>query len=255
MMREPMEAPAQQAATPLLSVRDVTLQYQTRRQIVTATYRVSFDVQRQDRFILLGPSGCGKSTLLKGIGGFLSPVEGEISLAGKRIIGPGADRMMVFQEFDQLLPWQTVLGNVMFPMRKTGRFPRSEWRDRAMRAVEKVGLAKFADSHPHTLSGGMKQRVAIARALAQNASVMLLDEPTSALDPEMVGEVLQVIQKLAEEGMTMMVVTHEMGFASKAADVVWFMDQGRIIERAKPDAFFNNPTHPRLQKFLSDLLH
>ncbi|WP_291639874.1 ABC transporter ATP-binding protein [Bosea sp. (in: a-proteobacteria)] len=209
MMREPMEVPAQQAATPLLSVRDVTLQYQTRRQIVTATYRVSFDVQRQDRFILLGPSGCGKSTLLKGIGGFLSPVEGEISLAGKRITGPAADRMMVFQEFDQLLPWQTVLGNVMFPMRKTGRFPRSEWRDRAMRAVEKVGLAKFADSHPHTLSGGMKQRVAIARALAMEPEILLMDEPFAALDAltrrRMQDELLELWNEIR---FTLVFVTH-----------------------------------------------
>ena len=119
LARTPMEARQADRAAALLSVDGVTLQYQTRRQIVTATLRVSFDVFPQDRFVLLGPSGCGKSTLLKGIGGFLSPVEGEISLGGRPVTGPGADRMIVFQEFDQLLPWHTVLGNVMFPMRTT----------------------------------------------------------------------------------------------------------------------------------------
>jgi NitT/TauT family transport system ATP-binding protein len=168
--------------TPLLAVDGVTLQYKTREHLVTATYRVSFDVFPADRFVLLGPSGCGKSTLLKGVGGFMKPVEGTMRLKGRPIEGPGPDRMMVFQEFDQLMPWKTVLANVMFPMRVSHAFPRNEIRDRAMAAIEKVGLTKFRDIHPHMLSGGMKQRVAIARAMAMEPDILLMDEPYAALD-------------------------------------------------------------------------
>ncbi|MEN0118208.1 MAG: ABC transporter ATP-binding protein [Agrobacterium cavarae] len=168
--------------SPLLSVNGVTLQYKTGAAILTATYKVSFNVQKDDRFILLGPSGCGKSTLLKSVAGFLAPVEGDIKLAGKPVKGPGPDRMMVFQEFDQLMPWMTVIDNVMFPMRRSGRFPKSEVRDRARRVIDKVGLSKFENSYPHMLSGGMKQRVAIARALAMEPAMLLMDEPFAALD-------------------------------------------------------------------------
>jgi NitT/TauT family transport system ATP-binding protein len=170
------------ADQPLLSVDNVTLQYKTRSQLVTATYQVSFDVMPRDRFILLGPSGCGKSTLLKCAAGFLKPVEGEMRLGGTVIDRPGPDRMMVFQEFDQLMPWLTVLGNVMFPMKRSRRFPSGEIRDRARQAVAKVGLERFQDAYPHTLSGGMKQRVAIARALAMEPQILLMDEPFAALD-------------------------------------------------------------------------
>ncbi len=170
------------AVTPLLTVAGVTLQYQTRHHIATATYRVSFDVYPSDRFVLLGPSGCGKSSLLKAVAGFLAPVEGTIALSGRQVDRPGADRMMVFQEFDQLLPWKTVLQNVMFPMRASRRFPAGEVRERALRAVDKVNLGKFQDVFPHMLSGGMKQRVAIARALAMEPAVLLMDEPFAALD-------------------------------------------------------------------------
>lgn len=167
---------------PLLEARGVTLQYKTPRHLVTATYRVDLAVQEGDRFIILGPSGCGKSTLLKAIGGFMTPVEGSITLAGKPVTAPGPDRMMVFQEFEQLMPWKTVLGNVMFPMRATGSFPRRQIRDRAMAALEKVHLAHFAEVYPHMLSGGMKMRVAIARALAMEPAILLMDEPFAALD-------------------------------------------------------------------------
>ncbi|HEX7928224.1 MAG TPA: ABC transporter ATP-binding protein [bacterium] len=173
---------APQTAAPTLSVRGVTLQYQTRQHVVTATYRVSFDVYPAERFVLLGPSGCGKSTLLKAVAGFLAPVEGSIALNGAPVQRPGADRMMVFQEFDQLLPWKTVLQNVMFPMLAARRFPKAEVRERAMRAIQKVNLEKFQDVFPHMLSGGMKQRVAIARALALEPAVLLMDEPFAALD-------------------------------------------------------------------------
>ena len=167
---------------PLLDVKGVTLQYKTPNAIVTATYRVSFQVFGGDRFILLGPSGCGKSTLLKAVGGYLKPTEGEIRLNGKLVSQPGPDRMMVFQEFDQLLPWKTVRQNVRFALEASRRLPKREADERAMHYIEKVNLSKFADSFPHTLSGGMKQRVAIARGMAMEPDILLMDEPFAALD-------------------------------------------------------------------------
>jgi NitT/TauT family transport system ATP-binding protein len=167
---------------PKLSVRGVTLQYKTPEHLVTATYRVGFDVYPSDRFVLLGPSGCGKSTLLKGIAGFLKPVEGEISLNGRPVERPGADRMMVFQEFDQLLPWKTALENVMFPLLAAGKCGHREARERALCSIEKVNLSRFRDVYPHMLSGGMKQRVAIARAMVMEPEILLMDEPFAALD-------------------------------------------------------------------------
>jgi NitT/TauT family transport system ATP-binding protein len=167
---------------PLLDVSGVTLQYKTRDRLVTATYRVSFAVHRSDRFVLLGPSGCGKSTLLKAVGGYLAPVEGEIRLKGVPVNRPGPDRMMVFQEFDQLLPWRTVLENVMFPLVASRRMNAREARERAREYVHKVKLSAFADTLPHMLSGGMKQRVAIARGMAMEPDILLMDEPFAALD-------------------------------------------------------------------------
>jgi NitT/TauT family transport system ATP-binding protein len=199
------------AATPapLLELRGVTLQYKTAQHLVTATYRVGFDVYRGDRFILLGPSGCGKSTLLKGIGGFLKPVEGTIRLAGHAVDRPGSDRMMVFQEFDQLMPWKTIRQNVMFPLLASGRCARGEAADRAMAYIEKVGLARFADVYPHMLSGGMKQRVAIARAMAMEPDVLLMDEPFASLDAltrrRMQDELLALWEDIR---FTMLFVTH-----------------------------------------------
>src|SRR4051812_5449074 len=169
-------------AAPLLDVRGVTLQYKTKDHLVTATYRVDFDVHRSDRFVLLGPSGCGKSSLLKAVGGYLKPVEGEIRLKGVPVTRPGPDRMMVFQEFDQLLPWFTVAQNVAFPLIASGRLPQRAAREKAGEYVDKVGLTRFADSFPHTLSGGMKQRVAIARGMAMEPDILLMDEPFAALD-------------------------------------------------------------------------
>ena len=166
----------------LLTVDDVTLQYKTADHLVTATWRVGFEVHAGERFVLLGPSGCGKTTLLKAIAGFISPVEGEIRLNGEKIERPGPDRMMVFQEFDQLLPWKTVLGNVMFPLRVNRRMTRAQAERHARSLIAKVNLTNFADVHPHMLSGGMKQRVAIARALAMEPAVLLMDEPFAALD-------------------------------------------------------------------------
>jgi NitT/TauT family transport system ATP-binding protein len=160
----------------------VTLQYKTEQHLVTATWRIGFEVYQGERFVVLGPSGCGKSTLLKAVAGFMQPVEGQIRLAGKPIERPGSDRMMVFQEFDQLLPWKTVLGNVMFPLLVNRRMPRARAKEHARALIAKVNLSRFENIFPHMLSGGMKQRVAIARALAMEPKVLLMDEPFAALD-------------------------------------------------------------------------
>src|SRR5579872_4928744 len=149
-------APNQEAGRPLLDVRGVTMRYKTQAHLITATYRVSFSVLQGDRFVVVGPSGCGKSTLLKAVGGYLTPTEGEITLKGERITRPGSDRMMVFQEFDQLLPWKTVLANVMFPLLVNRRMSRTQAREHARELIAKVNLTRFADVHPHMLSGGMK---------------------------------------------------------------------------------------------------
>lgn len=173
---------AQPLPKPLLEVSGVTLQYKTRDLLVTATSDVGFNVFPADRFVLLGPSGCGKSSLLKSVAGFLNPAAGFIRLDGTMVTAPGPDRMMVFQDFDQLMPWKTVLQNVMFPILATRRFARAEARDRALASIAKVKLHKFADAYPHMLSGGMKQRVAIARAMAMEPAILLMDEPFAALD-------------------------------------------------------------------------
>jgi NitT/TauT family transport system ATP-binding protein len=197
------------ANAPLLAVQGVTLQYKTREHLVTATYRVSFDVLPSDRFVLLGPSGCGKSTLLKAVGGYLKPVEGTIRLQGAEVQRPGADRVMVFQEFDQLLPWKTVKQNVLFALEASGRLKGKEAEDRAMAYIEKVNLTRFADSMPHTLSGGMKQRVAIARGMAMEPAILLMDEPFAALDAltrrKMQDELLQLWEGTK---FTVLFVTH-----------------------------------------------
>ncbi|WP_288588449.1 ABC transporter ATP-binding protein [uncultured Methylobacterium sp.] len=201
---------------PLLQVEGVTLQYKTTDHLVTATYRVDFEVMPGDRYILLGPSGCGKSTLLKAIGGYMTPVEGEIKLKGRKVTEPGPDRMMVFQEFDQLLPWKTVKQNVAFALTASGRATGTEAMDRATSYIEKVGLAKFADSFPHMLSGGMKQRVAIARGMAMEPDILLMDEPFAALDALTRRKMQDELLRLWDDTrFTVLFVTHSIEEAIK----------------------------------------
>src|SRR5690606_29169996 len=194
---------------PLLDVDQVSLRYKTRDSLVTATYRVSLTVKKSDRFVILGPSGCGKSTLLKAIGGYLEPVEGQIRLNGAVIRRPGPDRVLVFQEFDQLLPWKTVKQNIAFALTASGRMGRREAEERALHYIAKVNLAGFADSFPHTLSGGMKQRVAIARGMAMEPEILLMDEPFAALDAMTRAKMQEELLQLWEETkFTVLFVTH-----------------------------------------------
>ncbi len=194
---------------PLLVADGVTLQYKTKDSLVTAAWRVGFEVYAGDRFVLLGPSGCGKSSLLKSIAGFLPPVSGSFRLDGRPIERPGSDRMMVFQEFDQLLPWKTVLGNVMFPLLVNRRLPRPAAKDHARALLAKVNLHSFEDVYPHMLSGGMKQRVAIARALAMEPAVLLMDEPFAALDALTRRKMQEELVALWDDvGFTVIFVTH-----------------------------------------------
>ena len=199
----------------LLNVDGVTLQYASRTNLVTATWRVSFQVHHGDRFILLGPSGCGKSSLLKAVAGFVRPVEGKVTLQGSPIGKPGPDRMMVFQEFDQLFPWRTVLENVTFLM-SSKPWTRKERIERARASLDKVGLSKFMDAYPHMLSGGMKQRAAIARAMAMEPDVLLMDEPFAALDAltrrRLQDELLRLWDDLR---FTMLFVTHAIDEATR----------------------------------------
>ncbi len=197
------------ADEPLLAVRGVSLEYRTPERVVRATHRIDLDIHRADRFVLLGPSGCGKSTLLKAIAGFHAPIEGEIVLDGRRVSEPGPDRIVVFQEFDQLPPWKSVLDNVAFPLVASRKAGRREARERARHTLDKVGLSAFADAFPHQLSGGMKQRVAIARALAMEPRVLLMDEPFAALDALTRRRMQEELLALWEEvRFTLLFVTH-----------------------------------------------
>ena len=203
-----------ESLTPLLRVDDVTLQYRTPSHVVTATYRVSFDVFDSDRFVILGPSGCGKSTLLKAIGGYVAPVEGRILLDGAPVSRPGPDRVFVFQDFEQLLPWKTVCENIVFALTAAGRWSTHEARERALHYVDKVNLSQFAHSYPHTLSGGMKQRAAIARGLAMEPRVLLMDEPFAALDAMTRARMQEELLQLWEEArFTVLFVTHSISEA------------------------------------------
>jgi len=221
---------------------------------------VSLDIGAGEKVVIIGPSGSGKSTLLRSINRLEEISRGRIMVDGQDITDKRTDinkvRMelgMVFQNFN-LFPHKTVLKNLTMAPTSLKKISWGEAEDRARKLLEKVDILDQADKYPAQLSGGQQQRVAIARALAMNPKIMLFDEPTSALDPEMIGEVLDVMVTLAREGMTMVVVTHEMGFAREVADRIIFMDQGEILEVGPPRHFFENPTHPRTKKFLSQIL-
>ncbi|MGE8688237.1 MAG: amino acid ABC transporter ATP-binding protein [Achromobacter sp.] len=222
---------------------------------------VTAQVKQGEVVVVCGPSGSGKSTLIRTVNR-LEPIQkGVIEVDGQDIYGPKVhlDTLrshigFVFQQFN-LFPHLSVLENLMLAPLQLKRARRPEARERALQLLDRVGLAHKAESYPAQLSGGQQQRVAIARALAMNPPVMLFDEPTSALDPEMVGEVLQVMKGLAKDGMTMVCVTHEMGFAREVADRVWFMDAGRIVETGTPEEFFTRPGTARAQKFLAEIRH
>ena len=219
---------------------------------------VSETVAKNEVAVVCGPSGSGKSTLIRTLNRLEEIDGGTIAIDGRDIHAPGLDVNalragigFVFQHFN-LFPHLTALENCMLAPVNLKRATKPEAKAYALELLDGVGLAHKADAYPHELSGGQQQRVAIARALAMRPPIMLFDEPTSALDPEMVGEVLQVMRKLAGQGMTMVCVTHEMGFARDVADRVWFMSEGRILEQGRPEDFFTNPTHPRAKQFLAD---
>jgi len=220
---------------------------------------VSEKIGKGEVVVVCGPSGSGKSTLIRTINRLEAIDSGSITFDGEDIHAPGVDinRLrsrigFVFQQFN-LFPHLTVLRNCTLAPQAVGGLSPAQARDKAMALLERVGLAHKADAWPSELSGGQQQRVAIARALAMAPPLMLFDEPTSALDPEMVGEVLLVMRDLVRDGMTLVVVTHEMGFARDVAHRILFMDQGRILERATPREFFDHPQHPRARQFLADI--
>lgn len=217
-------------------------------------------IQKGEKVVVIGPSGSGKSTFLRCLNLLEMPTDGEIWFEGTNITDKKADinkircKMgMVFQQFN-LFPHLSVIDNITLAPIKLGLMTKAEAEQKAMELLKRIGLVEKAKAYPNQLSGGQKQRIAIIRALAMNPDVMLFDEPTSALDPEMVGEVLDLMAQLADEGMTMVVVTHEMRFARKVATRILFIDEGKIVEQNTPDEFFDNPKHPRLQEFLSKIL-
>ena len=248
-------------ASEIIRLEDIRRIYRVGNQEVRALDGVSLSVYQNEYVAIMGPSGSGKSTLMNILGCLDSPSSGHYILNGVDVSemedGKLADVRnreigFVFQSFN-LLPRYNALENVALPMVYAG-VPARERMERAAAALESVALSERMDHKPNELSGGQKQRIAIVRSLAMNPRVMLFDEPTSALDPEMVGEVLEVMKELAESGMTMVVVTHEMGFAREVGTKVLFMDGGNIVEENTPQEFFTNPQSPRLQEFLSKVL-
>ncbi|MFR3322345.1 MAG: amino acid ABC transporter ATP-binding protein [Lachnospiraceae bacterium] len=221
---------------------------------------IDYKIKQGEKIVVIGPSGSGKSTFLRCLNLLEEPTEGEVWFDGVNITDPQNDinkmrqKMgMVFQHFN-LFPHMTVLGNITFAPVRLGLQTKEEANANAMRLLKRIGLEDKANEYPNRLSGGQKQRIAIVRALAMNPEVLLFDEPTSALDPEMVGEVLDLIRELANEGMTMVIVTHEMGFAREVGTRVLFIDEGVIKEENTPQEFFANPQNPRLKEFLSKVL-
>ncbi|MGX9365065.1 amino acid ABC transporter ATP-binding protein [Desulfoplanes sp. PS50] len=244
------------ATDPIIRIENIYKFFGT----LKALENVSLSINPGEKVVIIGPSGSGKSTLLRSINRLESIDRGTIIVDGKDVNSPHNDINvirqelgMVFQSFN-LFPHKTVLQNLTMAPIRLKKISQATAEKTAMSLLDKVGIPDKADVYPAMLSGGQQQRVAIARALAMNPKIMLFDEPTSALDPEMIGEVLDVMVKLALEGMTMVVVTHEMGFAKEVADRVIFMDEGMIVETGTPEHFFNNPEHPRTKKFLSQIL-
>lgn len=252
----------------MIQVKNLKKHYH--RGAIKALDDVTVNINKGDVMVVIGPSGSGKSTFLRSLNLLEEPTDGEIifngvditkkrykDASGKKVkldIDALRQKMgMVFQHFN-LFPHKTIKENItLAPIKLLGK-SKEEADKRAMELLERVGLAEKADSYPSQLSGGQKQRIAIVRSLAMDPDVILFDEPTSALDPEMVGEVLELMKQLAREGMTMVVVTHEMGFAKEVGSRVIFIDSGQIKEQAKPDEFFDHPKDPRLQEFLSKIL-
>ncbi|EGY26795.1 amino acid ABC transporter [Desulfovibrio sp. A2] len=244
------------SAEPIISIRNAWKFFGE----LTALNDVSLDVMPGEKVVICGPSGSGKSTLLRSINRLETVDKGSIIVDGLDVNSPDNDINkirqelgMVFQSFN-LFPHKTVLQNLTMAPMRLRKTPRAEAESRALELLKKVGISDKANVFPAMLSGGQQQRVAIARALAMNPKIMLFDEPTSALDPEMIGEVLDVMVTLAREGMTMVCVTHEMGFAREVADRIIFMDHGQVLEENAPQDFFGAPKHPRLQKFLNQIL-
>ncbi len=244
----------------MIEVRDLVKIFHARGHVVRAVDGVSTRVARGEVVVVIGPSGSGKSTFLRCLNGLETFDSGHVVIDGMDLADRKTDinRVrrevgMVFQQFN-LFPHKTVLENITLAQIVVRKRSREEAEAKARMLLEKVGIAEKEAEYPSRLSGGQQQRVAIARALAMDPKVMLFDEPTSALDPEMVGEVLDVMKQLAREGMTMVVVTHEMGFAREVADRVLFMDEGKIVEEGPPQALFSNPRHERTRLFLSQVL-
>ena len=242
----------------LIQVKDLKKYY--RKGEIKALDGVTVDINRGDVMVVIGPSGSGKSTLLRSLNLLEIPTSGTILFEGVDItdnkvnLNLHRQKMgMVFQHFN-LFPHKTIMENMILAPVEVKHVPKEEAKKKAMELLERVGLADRAETYPIQLSGGQKQRVAIVRALAMEPDVMLFDEPTSALDPEMVGEVLEVMKQLAKEGMTMVVVTHEMGFAREVGNRVLFMADGKLVEQGTPEEIFQNPQSPRLKDFLSKVL-
>ncbi|MGY3015206.1 polar amino acid transport system ATP-binding protein [Pseudomonas sp. TE6283] len=244
----------------VIEVRDLLKVFDTRGQVVRAVDNVTTQVAKGEVVVVLGPSGSGKSTFLRCLNGLEHFDEGHVSIGGLQLDDPKTDINayrrevgMVFQHFN-LFPHMTVLENLCLAQKVVRKRNKAEREAKAQALLEKVGIAQKANEYPSRLSGGQQQRVAIARALAMDPKVMLFDEPTSALDPEMVGEVLDVMKTLAQEGMTMVCVTHEMGFAREVADRVLFFDHGKLLEDSPPQEFFAAPKDLRAQAFLRQVL-
>ena len=242
----------------LIQVKDLKKHYN--KGAIKALDGVTVDIDKGDVMVVIGPSGSGKSTFLRSLNLLEEPSAGSITFDGVEITSPKTDidkvrrqMGMVFQHFN-LFPNMTILKNITLAPVRTGLMTQAQANEKAMQLLKRVGLEEKADAYPNQLSGGQKQRIAIVRALAMNPKVMLFDEPTSALDPEMVGEVLNVMKELAADGMTMVVVTHEMGFAREVGNRVLFMDGGKILEQGSPAQVFGNPQNARLKDFLSKVL-